>query len=430
MSSERVTEFKIVVTGDGKIELKNAAANIGTYRLNLDPLRIRTIEALIDMLREGRLVRTREYQTLGANLYSVLLDNAIGQELIRQVDAQKPRNRLRVNLEFETGPTKGEITYGLECWPWEYLFYEPSQRQRGRPYFLATTTRLTLTRSLWLQGLSSTVLEEPPLRILFFAARPSNLPRFDPKMTEAVLEAFKIDVTKSLAERFPNTPADQLVEFESWIDPDPNLATDHSPTYQAKCTWKRFRGLVYTFQPNVIHFLGHGDYDEEDDKGRIAFTQTNGEADWITDDDITEVLDSARDRLKLVFLQACESGSPPKSSYNPYRGVSGIGLSLAKCDIPAVVAMQYNIKPRDADNFAEGFYGALAENEPIDVAVQIGRNKIRASRGEAFGLPVLYSRKPGTLFPDKPAAQSPRGYNPTTAPVGGAPMKDQDPLIR
>ena len=427
--SSRVKEFKIVVTGDGKIELKDAASNIGTYRLSLDPVRIRTIEALIDMLREGRLVRTREYQTLGANLYSVLLDNAIGQELIRQVDEQKARNRLRVNLEFETGPSKGEITYGLECWPWEYLYYEPSQHQRGRRQFLATATRLTLTRSLRLQGLSSTVLEEPPLRILFFAARPSNLTRFEPEKTKAVLEAFKEDVTKSLAERFPDAEG-ALVEFQCWTDPDPKLATDHSPTYQAACTWKRFEGLVFTFQPNVIHFLGHGDYDEEDDKGRIAFTQTNGEADWITDDDITECLDSARDRLKLVFLQACESGSPPKSRHNPYRGVSGIGLSLAKCDIPAVVAMQYNIKPRDADTFAYEFYGALAENEPIDVAVQIGRKKISARSGEAFGLPVLYSRKPGTLFPDKPAAQSPRGYNPTTAPVGGAPMTGQDPTIR
>lgn len=426
--SSRVKEFKIVVTGDGKIELRDAAAYIGTHRLNLDPLRIRTIEALIDMLREGRLVRTREYQTLGANLYSVLLDNAIGQELIRQVGAQEPRNPLRVNLEFETGPSKGEITYGLECWPWEYLHYEPSRSQRGQAFFLATTTKLTLTRSLWPQGVSSTVLEEPPLRVLFFAARPSNLDRFDPSKTEAVLKEFEKDVTKSLAVRFPSAGG-ALVEFQSWIDPDPKLAADHSPTYQAACTWKRFEDLVFTFQPNVIHFLGHGDYDEEEDKGRIAFTQPNGEADWITDQEITDCLDSVTDRLKLVFLQACESASPPKSSHNPYRGVSGIGLSLAKCNIPAVVAMQYNIKPRHADNFAEGFYGALSKNEPIDVAVQIGRNRIKRS-GEAFGLPVLYSTKPGTLIPDTPTAQSSRGYNPTTAPVGGAPMKDQDPLIR
>jgi len=424
-------EFKIVVTSDGKIELKDAGSNIGTCRLNLDPLRVRTIEAFIDMLREERLVRTREYQTLGANLYSVLLENAIGQELIRQVDAQAPRNPLRVNLEFEAGPgSKGEITYGLECWPWEYLFYEPARRQRGRSYFLATTTKLTLTRSLWVQGLlSSTVLEEPPLRVLFFVARPSNLARFDPKMTENAVENFKKAVTKSLAERFPAIEEEKLVEFESWIDPDPTLASDHSPAYQAKATWERFRALVLRIQPNVVHFLGHGDYDEEDGTGRIAFTLRNGEANWIRDDVITETLELAKDGLKLVFLQACESGSPPKGSYNPYRGVSGIGLCLAKCDIPAVVAMQYNIKPRDADIFAEAFYEALAENEPIDVAVQSGRNKIAEGRGEAFGLPVLYSRKPGTLFPDKPAGESPRGYNPATAPVGGGPMQGPDPEI-
>jgi hypothetical protein len=439
MRSQQLKEFKIVVRNDGSIELKDY--NIAVQKIKLDKLKRRTIETLIDMLREGRLVRGREYETLGVNLYSVLLDNDIGKELIDQVNEQTPRKALRVNLEFET--SEGGIAYGLECWPWEYLRYEPGQGRLGRRYYLATTTRLTLTRSLWLQGLlSDTVLDNPPLKVLFVVARPSNLDEFDPEKTKKAIDKFKIDVAASLAERFPEDKIEDLVEFDELIDPQPALAIDRSPQYEPQATWEKFCGKVFNMGkklsdsrrgPNVIHFLGHGSY--EDDTGRIAFTHRNGEAHWIDDEMMAETLDVVRAELKLVFLQACESGSLPRHKYDPYRGVTGVGLCLAKCDIPAVVAMQYDIKPRDADTFANAFYGALADNEPIDVAVQIGRARIAASRqssnvasrGEAFGLPVLYSRKPGTLIPEKRARQPHGGYNPATAPVAPGPISNADP---
>ena len=429
MNSEHLKEFKIVVRSNGSIELKDH--DIEVQQIKLDKLKRRTIETLIDMLRQGRLVRGREYETLGVNLYSVLLDNDIGKELIDQVNKQTSKkalrtNLLRINLEFET--SEGGIAYGLECWPWEYLRYEPGQGRRGLRYYLATTIRLTLTRSLWLQAvLGDTVLDNPPLKVLFVVARPSNLDEFNPEKTKKAIDKFKIDVTASLAARFPGKELEELVIFKELVDPPPGLAIDRSPDYEPEATWENFRGMVIGLDPNVIHFLGHGSYDN--DKGRIAFTHRNGEAHWIDDEKIAAALDFAREELKLVFLQACESASPPRDKYDPYRGVTGVGLCLAKCDIPAVVAMQYDMKSRDTDTFATAFYGALADNKPIDVAVQIGRFEIAESSSDAFGLPVLYSRKPGTLIPDKPAKQSPAGYNfnPATAPVGGGPLEDPDP---
>jgi len=98
--------------------------------------------------------------------------------------------------------------------------------------------------------------------------------------------------------------------------------------------------------------------------------------------------------LKLVFLQACESGL-----LNPYQGFSGVAVQLAYRNIPAVVAMQYKIKQDAASEFAQEFYSALIDNNTIEKAVQLGRHKIagKLEGGYAFGLPVLYMRESGRL---------------------------------
>ena len=80
----------------------------------IDGLQRRTTQALVSMLREGRLKSEEEFKVLGANLYRVLFENKVGEAVTDAL--YQPLKLVRVELEFEEGQ---EI---LSSWPWEYLF--------------------------------------------------------------------------------------------------------------------------------------------------------------------------------------------------------------------------------------------------------------------------------------------------------------------
>ena len=63
--------------------------------------------------------------------------------------------------------------------------------------------------------------------------------------------------------------------------------------------------------------------------------------------------------LRLAILNACEGARTSRS--DPFAGVAG---SLVQRDIPAVVAMQFEISDEAAIVFAGEFYEQLAAGSP------------------------------------------------------------------
>jgi hypothetical protein len=108
-------------------------------------------------------------------------------------------------------------------------------------------------------------------------------------------------------------------------------------------------------------------------------------------------------------LQACETAQLPHS----YQAISGVAQQLAYMNIPAVVAMQYEIENQIANTFARAFYDALANSKFIDEAVQVGRQMVASVERTtsnvtyAFALPVLYLRQTGGLLAPAPSISAP-----------------------
>jgi hypothetical protein len=99
--------------------------------------------------------------------------------------------------------------------------------------------------------------------------------------------------------------------------------------------------------------------------------------------------------LRLAVLNACEGART--AADDPFAGVA---TSLVQQEIPAVVAMQFEITDRAAIVFSRELYGALADGYAIDSAVAEARKAIFADDNDVeWGTPVLFMRSSdGRLF--------------------------------
>jgi hypothetical protein len=169
-------------------------------------------------------------------------------------------------------------------------------------------------------------------------------------------------------------------------------------------------------KPYIFHFAGHGtpvvgrdDFNRGPEKRSIALilAQEGGadKEDLLSAADLGQMLKGAGTRL--VVLDACDTGQ--RDARYPWDDVAG---ALVSAEIPAVIAMQYEVVDAQATAFSRNFYTALGLGLSLDEAVWSGRAAmLQATSGDAevpvdvqWGVPVLYSRlSDGALFPERMA---------------------------
>lgn len=376
----------------------------GEQPLALDELTDETITTLIDQLTllsdllrdlpgmsDENILRQRlrnVVKVLGMYLYKVLFQ---GEKKEQQSNTlEKCLNKALTEAKLEL------IRIELECkdqdlavWPWEYLYKPLDEALKYSDDFLVNLAKqLVLNRKLYRVG-SADLATTRPVKVLLVVAKPKELGYVDYTPVR--------DYLQELQQKGIVALDDTLIE----IVPSPPLDEAHMPDYRIqmasydgpKITREAFREKVEAFDPHIIHFIGHGKRAER--TGRISLIDEGGAADWVEDITFAGWLQNCAS-LKLIFLQACESALP-----DPYRTTSGMAMQLAKKDIPAVVAMQYKIDNQTANNFARGFYRALAQGQSVDLSVRAGREEIKGkdeSQIYAFGLPVLYLRGYGRVI--------------------------------
>ena len=101
--------------------------------------------------------------------------------------------------------------------------------------------------------------------------------------------------------------------------------------------------------------------------------------------------------LRVVFLNACDSGRGTSSGSQPYS-IGGTAQGLFGRGIQVVVANQLKVRDRAAADFASQFYRYLADGLSIVEATREAR--IAASYAERhesidWAIPVVYARNAG-----------------------------------
>ena len=121
---------------------------------------------------------------------------------------------------------------------------------------------------------------------------------------------------------------------------------------------------------------------------------------------LKQFLAGQRYALRLVVLNAFEGARGGQEDI-----LSSTAAILVQSEVPAVLAMQYDITDSVAVAFARNFYEAIADGLPVDTAVTDARNAVSLANEQSleWGTPVLYLRaQDGRIF----ALQSPSKRDP------------------
>ncbi len=245
--------------------------------------------------------------------------------------------------------------------PWEFLCL--------RDQFLALNPRSPIVRYIkpdtWIAPLAS----EHPLRLLVVIASPGDEVPLD-------TDAEKERITAALK---PLTDKGQV--RVSYIE-GPN-------------TWEQLINKLLRNDTHILHFIGHGAFDQKNSNGVLVMEDIDGKAMRI-DSERLSVLVQGKSRLRLIVLNSCLG-----TMGDEVQPFSSVAAGMVRSGIPAVIAMQFEISDEAARDIAETFYTSLALNMPVDAALTEARRKIYLTYENSleWATPILYMQVPdGQLF--------------------------------
>lgn len=294
-------------------------------------------------------------QSTGATLFDAIFvgEVAATYRSSRAVAADRGRG-LQVRLRLGAP--------GLAALPWEMLYDRDNQAYLCR--------QEPLVRQVAGEHALDALAIKPPLQVLAVVSSPRGLEPLDVAAErEHLVEALDQHVRSG------------RVRLE-WVE---------------NATWAELHDRLLQRPWHVLHFIGHGSFDDAADEGVIALVGADGRADFVTASSLADLLHEASPTPRLVVLNSCESGA--SSSDDPF---SGTAAALARSGIQSVAAMQFTISDRAALAFARGFYTALANGRTIDEAMRSGRIGILGlGRGTLeWVTPLLYVRGQDTRLFD------------------------------
>ena len=155
-------------------------------------------------------------------------------------------------------------------------------------------------------------------------------------------------------------------------------------------TWSRLQDKLLQEKTHMLHFIGHGNFDDQG--SRLVMEDECGNSDLRESEDLAVL---ALDRpLQLVVLNSCFGAKRDDS-----QKFSSVAASMVRSGVPAVIAMRTEISDDAARAIAQTFYTALALNMPVDAALTEARRKIFRSDSLEWATPILYMQvRDGQLF--------------------------------
>jgi CHAT domain/SIR2-like domain len=112
-------------------------------------------------------------------------------------------------------------------------------------------------------------------------------------------------------------------------------------------------------------------------------------------------------RPRLVVLASCQSGGrgkvpsgPPDEPERSYDegALAALGPRLAEAGVPAVLAMQDNVRMSSMAQFIPLFFSQLLEHGQVDKAAAVARQALLQAKVSDWWVPVLYLRLLGGLL--------------------------------
>lgn len=353
-------------------------------------------------LRKVRLKKSAEApppltpRQFGQRLYNAVFAGPIRTQLRRSLDAVAgPKKGLRIRLRLSDVPELAEL-------PWEYLYATDLDRE------LANATDTPVVRYLDLDQPEQQMTIRPPLHILGVVSNPKNVPPLKVEQEWRQLH----DALDGLASR-------QLLTLERLT----------SPTLDALQARLRDEAV------HVLHFIGHGDFDDDTELGVLFFEDGNRMNRLVLANQLATIL-REHDTLRLAFLNACQGAQGGRTN-----SFGGVAQKLVQQGVPSVLAMQFPVSDRAAITLAREFYHALARGYPVDAATSEARKKVYVEGSDGgttpgqsaaqfngeWGTPVLFTRSADNRILDMPEGDARpiiehQDWEPETVLIPGGPF--------
>jgi hypothetical protein len=336
---------------DGEFELPFSDLELENFVLRLGQTRhpVRNLYPVGDSTN-------KTLEEFGGKLYSAVFSGAVSDCLHGSLAAlPKESQGLRIRLHLADTPELISV-------PWEYLY----DADVGN--FLSLSKRTPIVRYLAVKGQAREPLQiQPPLRILVMISNPKDV---------AVLDVEK--EWQKLKDSVQDLETRGLVQIERL----------------ASATLGELQHQLRRHDFHVFHFIGHGGFDTSAQDGVLVLEDEQGKGKPTSGTYLGTLLHD-EDTIRLVVLNSCEGGRTSRED-----SFAGVGQSLVRQGVPAVVAMQFEITDQAAIILASEFYSALSDCYPVDAALAEARKAIYGQPNPfEWGTPVLYMRaQDGRIF--------------------------------
>jgi hypothetical protein len=246
----------------------------------------------------------------------------------------------------------------LAALPWEYMYApDPAGKVSLSPQTLMVRYQAAL-KPRW------PLLLKTPLRILGVVASPRGCPAIDGEAEKQKLES-----------------ALQEAKTQGLV----------SLTWLGEQSWQSLEDTLAQSTWNILHVIGHSGFDRERGEDYLVLADSTGGPLHLSAAQLSQAL-GRQASLRLLILNVDEE--------TQIGHASGLAASLVDQGLPAALVIPY-LSQHAAPIFARLVYEMLANNGPVDCAVQLARTEVRQAGASvvAWGLPALYMQAPdGLLF--------------------------------
>ena len=115
-------------------------------------------------------------------------------------------------------------------------------------------------------------------------------------------------------------------------------------------TWPRAIDALRPNETNILHFIGHGTFDENTHEGLLAMEGEDGNAQLIGSDRL-RILLQGKDRLRLAVLNSCLGAQASES-----EPLSSVAAAMVRAGVPAVIAIAISLTPSMVAFFMSPFF--------------------------------------------------------------------------
>lgn len=295
-------------------------------------------------------IESDELRKFGALLYNNLLQGTVQKQFEQYyMFAQSERKRLRLQLRIDAA----EVSH----LPWEYLYNDNFDTG-----FLVLNKDISLSRYVALDSFFFKQKEfRAPLRILLAIASPSDQALLD---VESEKKMIKKALRANLVFRQINVKVCEHVTLDG-------LSNE-----------------IEKGKYDVLHFIGHGAFDEEKNEGLLIMEDKYHQSRFVDAGTLGILLNKST--IRLAILNSCE-GAVARGANIFY----GVAQKLIKAGLPSVIAMQHEIVDEIAVLFSRTFYSSFVLHFSVDRALSDARLAILKHVGlehPDWGTPVLFQR--------------------------------------